>query len=130
MATIISRHPSVISYESDSAPPTPFAPLIRPRELSPSSSSEIEIIDVDELPDLDEPTYSLAAPSNSAGTSRAAQGQRQNIQSQGQRPSTTEVITLDSDDEDYDPSILVGSSASTAGSSRGTFYFISFLHKQ
>lgn len=143
------RHPSnstpdLPHFESQAPSVTPARARERfhSRQLSPnpgsshghSSSNEIEIIDVDELPDEADSTTTLAsALPTSAGTGRiGARPHRPNSHRQRRgRASTPFVITLDSDDEDYDPLLLGGSSGS--GSSRGNcpfFPFVSFLTKQ
>ncbi|KAJ3711323.1 hypothetical protein C8R42DRAFT_689323 [Lentinula raphanica] len=97
MATVVHRASSALHDH----PSTSLVPQRRPREPS------IEIIDVDEL---DETEY---MPRPGAGPSASSQGPP----SQRRRLSPDEVIILDSDDEEYDPSAFATNSGASQSSS-------------
>ncbi|KAJ3991386.1 hypothetical protein F5050DRAFT_1794367 [Lentinula boryana] len=100
MATIVHRAPSAIHDHQ----PTPIIPQRRPREPS------IEVIDVDQL---DEMEY-MPRPRSGARSPNPPSQRRRTLTS-----APDEVIVLDSDDEEYNPSVL-GSNfgSSQSGSSQ------------
>ncbi|KAJ4480245.1 hypothetical protein J3R30DRAFT_3701665 [Lentinula aciculospora] len=99
MATIIHRASSAIHDH----PPTPLIPQRRRREPS------VEIIDVDELDDSE---YMFVGP---MPISRNPPSQRRRTAFDSL--SAEEVIVLDSDDEEYDPSVIGTSSTNSQASS-------------
>ncbi|KAJ3787028.1 hypothetical protein GGU10DRAFT_386136 [Lentinula aff. detonsa] len=100
MATIVHRAPSAIHDH----PPTSIIPQRRPREPS------VEVIDVDQL---DEMEY-MPRPRGGASSPNPPSQRRRTLTS-----APDEVIVLDSDDEEYNPSVL-GSNfgSSQSGSSQ------------
>ncbi|KAJ3906387.1 hypothetical protein F5879DRAFT_946297 [Lentinula edodes] len=101
MATIVHRASSAVHDH----PPTPLIPQRRRRETSP------EIIDVDSLEEVE------YVPRPRAGPLQNLPSQRRRVSAFDVTFPPGEIIVLDSDDEDYDPSVFGTSSTQSQASS-------------